>query len=73
MDTNGLEVLKKSSADLSARIMDLERKVTGGGKGKPIRVNGATPAVERLARDIHRMAVEVAILEGQMLGHGGAA
>ena len=73
MNTNGLEVLKKSSADLSARINDLTRKVTGGGKVKPIRINGASPAVDRLARDIHRISVEVDILEGQMLGHSGAA
>lgn len=74
MNTNGLAVLKKSSVDLSTRIMDLDRKVTGGGKVKPIRINGAAPAVDRLARDIHRISVEVDILEGQILGgHGGAA
>ena len=76
MNTNGLEVLKKSSADLSARIIDLERKVKGGGKVKPIRVNGASSSVDRLARDIHRMAVEVDILEGQILcgdQHAGGA
>ena len=68
---NGLAVLKKSSADLSTRIIDLERKVAGGGKVKPIRCNDAAPAVDRLARDIHRMSVEVDILETQILGHGG--
>ena len=73
MNTNGsgLAVLKKSSADLSTRIIDLERKVAGGGKVKPIRCNDAAPAVDRLARDIHRMSVEVDILETQILGHGG--
>ncbi len=81
MNTNGLEVLKKSSADLSARINDLNRKVAGGGKVKPIRINGSAlagcnPAVDRLARDIHRISVEVDILEGQILGgdqHAGGA
>jgi hypothetical protein len=29
--------------------------------------------VDRLARDIHRISVEVDILEGQILGHSGAA
>ena len=71
MNTNGLEALKKNSADLSARIIDLERKVAGGGKVKPIRINGAAPAVDRLARDLHRMAIELDILEGQILGHAG--
>ena len=75
---NGLAVLKKSSTDLANRLGELERKVTGGGKVKPIRINGATlagrnPAVDRLARDLHRMSVEVDILEGQILGHSGAA
>ena len=70
MNTNGLEVLKKSSADLSTRINDLTRKVKGGGKVKPIRINGSAPAVDRLARDIHRIAVEVDILEIQILGGG---
>ena len=74
MNTNGLEVLKKSSADLAVRLGELDRKVSGGGKVKPIRINGAAPAVDRLARDIHRISVEVDILEGQILGgHGGAA
>ena len=76
MNTNGLEVLKKSSADLSARIIDLTRKVNGGGKVKPIRVNGSAPAVDRLARDIHRISIEVDILEIQILGgdqHAGGA
>ncbi len=68
MNTNGLEVLKKSSTDLSTRINDLTRKVKGCGKVKPIRINGAAPAVDRLARDIHRIAVEVDILEIQILG-----
>jgi hypothetical protein len=68
MNTNGLEVLKKNSADLSVRINDLTRKVKGGGKVKPIRINGAAPTVDRLARDIHRIFVEVDILEGQILG-----
>ena len=73
MNTNGLEVLKKSSADLSTRINDLTRKVNGAGKVKPIRVNGSAlaggnPAVDRLARDIHRISVEVDILEIHMLG-----
>ena len=68
MNTNGLEVLKKSSADLSTRINDLTRKVKGGGKVKPIRTNGSAPAVDRLARDIHRISVEVDILEIQILG-----
>ena len=73
MNMSGLEVLKKSSADLSARINDLNRKVAGGGKVKPIRINGSAPAVDRLARDIHRISVEVDILEGQILGgHSGA-
>lgn len=70
MNTNGLEVLKKSSADLSARINDLTRKLAGGGKVKPIRINGSSSAVDRLARDIHRISVEVDILEIQMLGGG---
>ena len=75
---NGLAVLKKSSTDLANRLGELERKMTGGGKVKPIRINGAalagcTPAVDRLARDLHRMSVEVDILEGQILGHSGAA
>lgn len=70
MNTNELEVLKKSSADLSTRILDLERKVGGGGK---VKRHDAGPAVNRLARDIHRVVVEVDILEGQILGHGGAA
>jgi hypothetical protein len=75
MNTNGLAVLKKSSADLAVRLGELDRKVSGGGvKVKPIRINGAAPAVDRLARDIHRISVEVDILEGQILGgHGGAA
>ncbi|BDB14066.1 hypothetical protein [Acidithiobacillus ferrooxidans] len=74
MNTNGLEVLKKNSADLVVRLGELDRKVSGGGKVKPIRVNGVAPAVDRLARDIHRILVEVDILEGQILGgHGGAA
>ena len=73
MNANGLEVLKKSSADLAGRLGELERKVSGSGKVKPIRINGASPAVDRLARDIHRIAVEVDILEGQILGHSGAA
>ena len=73
MNMSGLEVLKKSSADLSARINDLNRKVAGGGKVKPIRINGSAPAVDRLARDIHRISIEVDILEGQILGgHSGA-
>ena len=75
---NGLAVLKKSSTDLANRLGELERKVAGGGKVKPIRINGAALAgcnlaVDRLARDIHRMSVEVDILEGQILGHSGAA
>ena len=76
---SGLAVLKKSSTDLANRLGELERKVTGGGKVKPIRINGAAlagcnPAVDRLARDIHRISVEVDILEGQILGgHGGVA
>ena len=75
---NGLAILKKSSTDLANRLGELERKVAGGGKVKPIRINGAAlagcnPAVDRLARDIHRMSVEVDILEGQILGHSGAA
>lgn len=72
---NGLAVLKKSSAELAARLGVLERKVSGeGGKVKPIRINGAAPAVDRLARDIHRITVEVDILEAQILGgHGGEA
>ena len=77
---NGLEVLKKSSANLASRLGELERKVSGGGKVKPIRINGAAlaecnPAVDRLARDIHRIDVEVDILEVQIMGasHGGAA
>ncbi|MHB0888776.1 hypothetical protein [Acidithiobacillus sp.] len=70
---NGLAVLKKSSVDLSTRIIDLERKVAGGGKVKLIRINGASPAVDRLARDIHRIAVEVDILEAQILGHAGGS
>ena len=74
---NGLAVLKKSSTDLANRLGELERKVAGGGKVKPIRINGAAlagcnPAVDRLARDIHRISVEVDILEGQILGHGAA-
>ena len=79
---NGLAVLKRSSTDLANRLGELERKVTGGGKVKPIRINesalaGGNPAVDRLARDIHRISVEVDILEIQMLGggihgHGGA-
>ena len=77
MNTNGLEILKKSSADLAGRLDVLARKVSGGGKVKPIRINGAAlagcnSAVDRLARDIHRIAVEVDILEGQILGHGAA-
>ncbi|OCB03103.1 hypothetical protein BBC27_09650 [Acidithiobacillus ferrivorans] len=68
MNTTGLAVLKKSSADLSTRIIDLERKVAGGGKVKPIRIRDSALAVDRLARDIHRVAVEVDILEGQILG-----
>ena len=67
----GLKALKKSSTDLATRLGELERKVTGGGKVKPIRCNDAAPAVDRLARDIHRISVEVDILEGQILGHGG--
>lgn len=75
---NGLAILKKSSTDLANRLGELERKVAGGGKVKPIRINGAAlagcnPAVDRLARDIHRISVEVDILEGQILGHSGAA
>ena len=76
MNTNGLEALKKSSTDLSARINDLARKVNGGGKVKPVRINGASSLVDRLARDIHRVSVEVDILEGQILGgdqHAGGA
>ncbi|MBU2720563.1 hypothetical protein HF563_14580 [Acidithiobacillus ferridurans] len=70
---NGLAALKKSSTELAGRLGELERKVTGGGRVKPIRVRGAEPAVDRLARDIHRISVEVDILEGQILGgHGGA-
>ena len=73
MNGNGLAILKKSSTDLANRLGELERKVTGGGKVKPIRINGAVlagcnPAVDRLARDIHRIFVEVDILEGQILG-----
>ena len=41
---NGLAVLKKSSTDLANRLGELERKVTGGGKVKPIRINGAALA-----------------------------
>ncbi len=68
MNTSGLEVLKKSSEDLASRLDVLARKV------KPIRMNGSAQAVDRLARDIHRISVEVDILEGQILGgHGGAA
>ena len=70
---NGLAVLKKSSTDLANRLGELERKVTGGGKVKPIRINGAAPMVDRLARDIHRISVEVDILEGQILGHAGGS
>lgn len=72
---SSLAALKKSSTDLADRLSDLERKVSGGGKVKPIRINGAAPAVDRLARDIHRMFVEVDILEIQIMGasHGGAA
>ena len=66
--TNGLKALKKNSADLTNRLGDLERKVAGGGKVKPIRCNDAAPAVDRLARDIHRISIEVDILEGQILG-----
>ncbi len=69
----GLAVLKKNGADLANRLGELERKVAGGGKVKPIRINGAAPAVDRLARDIHRISIEVDILEGQILGHGGVA
>ena len=65
-------LLPQIRVSLANRLGDLERKVTGGGKVKPIRINGAAPAVDRLARDIHRIAVEVDILEGQILGHGAA-
>ena len=65
---SGLEVLKKSSTDLANRLGELERKVADGGKVKPLRSNDAAPAVDRLARDIHRISVEVDILEGQILG-----
>ena len=71
-------LLPQIRVSLANRLGDLERKVTGGGKVKPIRINGAAlagcnPAVDRLARDIHRIFVEVDILEGQILGHSGAA
>ncbi|MGC9217528.1 hypothetical protein [Acidithiobacillus sp.] len=74
MNMNGLATLKKNSTDLANRLGELERKVTGGGgKVKPIRSNDAASAVDRLARDIHRISIEVDILEGQILGHGGVA
>jgi hypothetical protein len=65
MNTNGLATLKKSGADLVRRIGDLEHKMDGSSKVK--RVASAAPAVDRLARDIHRISVEVDILEGQLL------
>lgn len=69
MNMNGLATLKKSSTDLANRLGELDRKVSGGGgKVKPIRINDAAPAVDRLARDIHRISIEVDILEGQILG-----
>lgn len=69
------EALKKNSEMLANRIDALDRKMTGNRKVKPIRLrfSDAEPAVGRLARDIHRLSVEVDILEGQILGHGGAA
>lgn len=59
-----MQELKKSCDALASQCAEADVAIRKSRK----RINGAAPALERLARDLHRASIEVDILTAQILG-----